>query len=242
MQVIKVKKLFKKVESDKGIKRLLNGIDLEIKKNEKVVIIGPSGAGKSTFLRCINMLETFSSGDILFNNKSILDFKPDILRQKIGMIFQHFNLFSHMTVKRNIIFAPVKLKLCTKKEANLRALNLLKKVKLENKINIFPSRLSGGEKQRAAIARALAMQPEVLLVDEPTSALDPKTVDEISSVFKNLAEDITMIVVTHDMNFAKNIATRFVFMENGEIIEDGSYQEVFEEKKHEKIKSFLQIK
>jgi polar amino acid transport system ATP-binding protein len=188
------------------------------------------------------MLENFSSGDILFNNKSILDFKPDILRQKIGMIFQHFNLFSHMTVKRNITFAPVKLKLCTKKQANLRALDLLKKVKLENKLNIFPSRLSGGEKQRAAIARALAMQPEVLLVDEPTSALDPKTVDEISSVFKNLAKDITMIAVTHDMNFAKNIATRFVFMENGEIIEDGNYQEVFEEKKHEKIKSFLQIK
>lgn len=238
--MIKVKNLFKKVESSKGIRRLINGINLEIKKGEKLVIIGPSGAGKSTFLRCINMLEAFSSGDILFNDKSIMDFKPESLRQKIGMIFQHFNLFSHMTVKRNITFAPIKLKLCSKKEAGVRAIELLKQVKLENKLSVFPSRLSGGEKQRVAIARALAMQPEVLLVDEPTSALDPKTVDEIASVFKTIAEDITMIAVTHDMKFAKSIATRFVFMENGEIMEDGNADRIFEEERYVKIRSFFQ--
>ena len=237
--MIKVKGLFKKVEDNKGIKRILNGINLNISEGEKIVIIGPSGSGKSTFLRCLNLLEFFSSGEIFFKEKSILEFEPDKLRQKIGMIFQHFNLFSHMTVKKNITFAPIKLKIFTKKEANLRALDLLKKVKLEAKLNVFPSRLSGGEKQRIAIARALAMNPEVLLLDEPTSALDPQTVIEITSLLKSIAKDITMIAVTHDMNFAKNFATRLIFMENGEIIEDGKVEEVFNKSKNEKIRSFF---
>ena len=238
--MIRVENLFKKVEDEKGIKRLLNGISVNINDGEKVVIIGPSGAGKSTFLRCINLLESFSSGDILFRDKSILDFRPEELRQKIGMIFQHFNLFSHMTVKRNVTFAPVKLKLCSKREASSRAMELLKKVKLDNKAGVFPSRLSGGEKQRVAIARALAMNPEVLLVDEPTSALDPQTVSEVTSFFKSLSENITMIAVTHDMHFAKNLATRLIFMENGEIVEDGPVDVVFDSPDYPKIQSFFQ--
>lgn len=238
--MIKVKNLFKKVEDEKGIKRLLNGVNVNVNPGEKVVIIGPSGAGKSTFLRCINLLETFSSGDILFKDKSVLDFNPEELRQKIGMIFQHFNLFSHMTVKHNVTFAPVKLKLYSKKEASLRAMELLKKVKLDNRAGVFPSRLSGGEKQRVAIARALAMNPEVLLVDEPTSALDPQTVSEVTSFLKSLSENITMIAVTHDMHFAKNLATRLIFMENGEIIEDGSADVVFDSPDYPKIQSFFQ--
>ena len=238
--MIKVKNLVKKIEVDSKEKTILNGVDLNIEKGEKVVIIGPSGAGKSTFLRCINLLEDFSEGDIVFNGKSILEFKKSILRQKIGMIFQHFNLFSHMTVKKNITFAPVKLKIRSKKEANLQAKKLLESVKLGNKASIFPSRLSGGEKQRVAIVRALAMNPEVLLVDEPTSALDPKTAEEIAYVLKSLANDITVIAVTHDMNFAKNLATRLVFMENGKILEDGKIEEVFENPANEKIRSFFQ--
>lgn len=238
--MIRVENLFKKVEDEKGIKRLLNGISVNINDGEKVVIIGPSGAGKSTFLRCINLLESFSSGDILFRDKSILDFRPEELRQKIGMIFQHFNLFSHMTVKRNVTFAPVKLKLCSKREASSKAMELLKKVKLDNKAGVFPSRLSGGEKQRVAIARALAMNPEVLLVDEPTSALDPQTVSEVTSFFKSLSENITMIAVTHDMHFAKNLATRLIFMENGEIVEDGPVDVVFDSPDYPKIQSFFQ--
>lgn len=238
--MIKVKNLVKKIEVDSKEKTILNGIDLNIEKGEKVVIIGPSGAGKSTFLRCINLLEDFSEGDIVFNGKSISEFKKNILRQKIGMIFQHFNLFSHMTVKKNVTFAPVKLKIRSKKEANLQAKKLLESVKLENKAGLFPSRLSGGEKQRVAIVRALAMNPEVLLVDEPTSALDPKTAEEIAYVLKSLASDITMIAVTHDMNFAKNLATRLVFMESGKILEDGKIEEVFENPANERIRSFFQ--
>lgn len=238
--MIKVENLFKKVEDEKGIKRLLNGVSVNIDDGEKVVIIGPSGAGKSTFLRCINLLESFSSGDILFKGKSVLDFNPEELRQKIGMIFQHFNLFSHMTVKRNVTFAPVKLKLCSKREASTRAMNLLKQVKLDNKAGVFPSRLSGGEKQRVAIARALAMNPEVLLVDEPTSALDPQTVSEVTSLLKSLSENITMIAVTHDMHFAKNLATRLIFMEDGEIVEDGPVDVVFDSPDYPKIQSFFQ--
>ena len=203
------------------------------------MIIGPSGAGKSTFLRCINLLENFSSGEILFNGESILDFTPEHLRRKIGMIFQHFNLFSHMSVKRNITFAPVKLKIMNKKEANAKAFELLKKVKLEDKCNFYPKRLSGGEKQRVAIARALAMGPELLLVDEPTSALDPEIASEVAEVLKSVASDLTMISVTHDMNFAKNIATRILFMENGEIIEDGTPSEIFGNSSNKRIQSFF---
>ena len=238
--MIKVENVYKKVEEPRGTKQILNGINLKISEGEKVVIVGPSGAGKSTLLRCMNLLGDFSSGDIFFHNKSILSFEPPVLRRKIGMIFQHFNLFSHMTVKKNITFAPVKLKIMSKKQASEKASSLLKKVKLESKSSVFPSRLSGGEKQRVAIARALAMDPEVLLLDEPTSALDPKTVAEVTDVLKTLVGDITIIAVTHDMNFAKNIATRLVFMENGKIIEDGSIDEVFSGSGYEKTKSFFQ--
>ena len=237
--MIKIKKLFKKVENEKGTKTLLNGIDLDVNPGERVVIIGPSGAGKSTFLRCINLLDTFSSGDILFNGKSILKFNPEELRQKIGMIFQHFNLFSHMTVKHNVMFAPYKLKLYSKREAEKRAMDLLTRVKLQNRSGVFPSRLSGGEKQRVAIARAIAMEPEVLLVDEPTSALDPKTVSEVTEFLKSLAGNTTMLAVTHDMHFAKQIATRLVFMEKGQILEDASVDEAFNSDGCQKIKSFF---
>ena len=237
--MIKIEKIYKEIAEEKGFRQVLNGIDLEIHEGEKVVIVGPSGAGKSTLLRCINLLESFSSGDILFHEKSILNINPPLLRRKIGMIFQHFNLFSHMTVKKNITFAPVKLKLCSKKQASERAFSLLKEVGLESKSHAFPSCLSGGEKQRVAIARALAMNPEILLLDEPTSALDPKTVVEVTEVLKNLANDITIIAVTHDMSFAKSIASRLVFMENGKIVEDGSIEEVFSGSGYTKTRSFF---
>ena len=237
--MIKIKNLFKSVEDEGKNKIILKGINLEIQKGERVVIIGPSGAGKSTLLRCINLLETFSSGEILFKDKSILDISCTELRRKIGMIFQHFNLFSHMSVKKNIIYAPVKLKIYNKKDANKIAFELLKKVKLEDRIGFYPKRLSGGEKQRVAIARALAMNPEVLLIDEPTSALDPEISSEISNVLKSVAGDLTMISVTHDMNFAKNLATRIVFMENGEIIEDSNPEDIFKNSSHKRIWSFF---
>ena len=237
--MITIKNLIKSVEDDGKEKIILKGINLEINEGERVVIIGPSGAGKSTLLRCINLLETFSSGEILFKDKSILDIPRTDLRRQIGMIFQHFNLFSHMSVKKNITYAPVKLKIYSKKEANKIAFELLKKVKLEDRIGFYPKKLSGGEKQRVAIARALAMNPEVLLIDEPTSALDPEISSEISNVLKSVAGNLTMISVTHDMNFAKNLATRIIFMENGEIIEDGAPDDMFPHSSNKRIQSFF---
>lgn len=238
--MITVKNLVKDITTDdERKKRILYGINLHIDSGERVTIIGPSGAGKSTFLRCINLLEEFQEGDILLKDRSILSFPATELRKKVGMVFQHFNLFSHMTVKKNIMFAPVKLKVLNKKQANFKADELLEKIKLTERAKFYPNRLSGGEKQRVAIARAIAMNPDVLLVDEPTSALDPEMTSDIVSVLKSIAKDKTIISVTHDMNYAKNISTRLVFMENGQIIDDGSPVDIIENPRNERVKSFM---
>ena len=221
---------------------VLNGISLSVKKGEVVVVIGPSGSGKSTFLRCLNMLETPSSGEIFLDGVKVNDPKTDInkIRQKMGMVFQHFNLFPHLSVRDNITYAPVKLKKMTKSEANSTALDLLDKVGLTDKADVFPIKLSGGQKQRVAIARALAMNPEVMLFDEPTSALDPEMVGEVLDVIKELAkEGMTMIIVTHEMGFAKEVASRVLFMDGGFILEDGTPEQVFNNPSNERLKGFL---
>lgn len=221
---------------------VLNGVNETIKKGEKVVIIGPSGSGKSTFLRCLNLLETPTSGEIWFEGKNITDPKTNInlIRQKMGMVFQQFNLFPHLTVQENIMLAPVKLKLISKEEAEVRAQELLKRVGLPDKANAYPKQLSGGQKQRIAIARSLAMNPDVILFDEPTSALDPEMVGEVLGLMKELAEDgMTMVCVTHEMGFAREVATRVLFMDGGNIQEQNSPDEFFESPKNERLKSFL---
>ena len=221
---------------------VLNGVNETIKKGEKVVIIGPSGSGKSTFLRCLNLLETPTSGEIWFEGKNITDPKTNInlIRQKMGMVFQQFNLFPHLTVQENIMLAPVKLKLISKEEAEVRAQELLKRVGLPDKANAYPTQLSGGQKQRIAIARSLAMNPDVILFDEPTSALDPEMVGEVLGLMKELAEDgMTMVCVTHEMGFAREVATRVLFMDGGNIQEQNSPDEFFESPKNERLKSFL---
>lgn len=225
-----------------GELKVLNHISTTIKEGEVVAIIGPSGSGKSTFLRCLNLLEEPTSGEIIFEGKSIVNNKSDInlLRQKMGMVFQQFNLFPHLTVLENITIAPVKVKKMQQNEAESIALNLLKRIGLEDKANCYPQTLSGGQKQRIAIARALAMSPDVLLFDEPTSALDPEMVGEVLDVMKGLAkEGMTMIVVTHEMGFAKEVADRVFFMDNGSIIEEGTAEEVFENPKNQRTKDFL---
>ena len=209
---------------------VLNNITEKIEKGEKVVIIGPSGSGKSTFLRCLNLLETPSSGEIWFEGKMINAPKTNVnkLRQKMGMVFQHFNLFPHLTVMQNITLAPVKLKLQTKEEAEENALRLLERIGLRDKAGVFPSMISGGQKQRIAIVRALAMNPDVMLFDEPTSALDPEMVGEVLELMKELAEEgMTMVVVTHEMGFAREVATRVLFMDEGIIMEHNTPQEFF---------------
>ncbi len=232
----------------KGLKKafgdhvVLNGIDQQIKKGEVVCVIGPSGSGKSTFLRCLNLLEQPTDGHIYFKEEDITDPKQDInkLRQKMGMVFQQFNLFPHMSVKKNIMLAPVKLKLMSEKEAEEKALSLLKRVGLPEKADAFPGQLSGGQQQRVAIARALAMSPEVMLFDEPTSALDPEMVGEVLQVMKELAkEGMTMVVVTHEMGFAKEVADRVLFIDEGIVMEEGSPEEIFTNPKNERTKSFL---
>lgn len=236
--MIKVKNLKKTF----GEHIVLNNITNYIKEGERVFIIGPSGSGKSTFLRCLNLLEYPDEGEIKIDNEEITRKNCDInlIRRKMGMVFQHFNLFPHLTVLDNIIITPIKTGLKTKEEAIKDAKSLLKRVKLEDKINAYPSSLSGGQKQRIAIVRALAMEPEVMLFDEPTSALDPEMVGEVLDVMKELANDgMTMIVVTHEMKFAKDMATRVIFMDNGSIVEEGTNQEVFENPKNEKLKLFL---
>ena len=236
--MIEVKKLIK----DFGKLKVLKGIDAHIKKGEVVVVIGPSGSGKSTFLRCLNLLEEPTGGEVIFEGKKINDKKTDVdlLRQNIGMVFQQFNLFPHMTVLENITLAPIKLKKASKEEAQKIAVNLLNKVGLEDKAVAYPNQLSGGQKQRIAIVRALAMSPDVMLFDEPTSSLDPEMVGEVLEVMRELARDeMTMIVVTHEMGFAREVGTRLMFMDDGKIVEEGIPKEVFDNPQHQRTKDFL---
>lgn len=222
-------------------KQILNNINFKIENGEKVIIIGPSGSGKSTFLRCLNFLETIDSGEIIFEGKPVNEkTNLDEYRQNIGMVFQSFNLFNHLTVKENIMLAPVTLKLKSKEDAEKVAKELLKKINLSSKANKYPNQLSGGEKQRLAIVRALAMNPKVMLFDEPTSALDPEMVGEVLNLMKDLANNgMTMVIVTHEMEFAKEIGSRIVFMDNGKIIEQGTPKEIFEAPKSSRLKKFL---
>lgn len=236
--MIKVENLHKKFNQ----LEVLKGIDVNVEKGEIIAIIGPSGSGKSTFLRCINRLEEPTDGKIFIDGENILDKKTDInkIREKVGMVFQHFNLFPHKTVIENIILAPMKLKGCTKEQAETKALELLQKVGLVEKKDTYPNKLSGGQKQRIAIARALAMEPEVMLFDEPTSALDPEMIKEVLDVMIDLAKDgMTMLIVTHEMGFAKNVASRILFMNDGIILEDETPEEFFNNPKHSRTKEFL---
>ncbi len=217
-------------------------MDIEIEKGEVVVVIGPSGSGKSTFLRCLNLLEEPTDGEIIFEGVSITDKKNDInkLRQNMGMVFQQFNLFPHMSVLGNITLGPMKLKGLSKAEAEKVAMDLLNRVGLADKANSYPGQLSGGQKQRIAIARALAMSPDVMLFDEPTSALDPEMVGEVLEVMKELAsEGMTMVVVTHEMGFAKEVGDRLVFMDGGDIVEEGEPKEIFANPQHPRTQDFL---
>ncbi len=221
---------------------VLDNISEHIYPGEVVVIIGPSGSGKSTFLRCLNLLETPTAGTITFDGKEITDPKADIdkIRQGMGMVFQHFNLFPNMTVKKNITLAPVRTKLMSQAEADELAMTLLRRVGLEEKADAYPNQLSGGQKQRIAIVRALAMKPKVMLFDEPTSALDPEMVGEVLEVMKELAQDgMTMAVVTHEMGFAREVGSRVLFMDEGHILEQNKPREIFEHPQSERLKSFL---
>ena len=227
----------------KGNIHALHNVTAEIRKGEVVVVIGPSGSGKSTFLRSLNLLESATSGKVLFEGVDITDKKVDINihRQKMGMVFQQFNLFPHMTVLKNLTLAPMKLLKMPKAQAEEKALALLDRVGLKDRANAYPAQLSGGQKQRVAIVRALCMNPEVMLFDEPTSALDPEMVGEVLSVMKALAkEGMTMVVVTHEMGFAKEVADRVIFMADGQIEEEGTPDEIFNNPKSEKTKQFLQ--
>ncbi len=221
---------------------VLDGISEHIDKGECVVVIGPSGSGKSTFLRCLNLLETPTSGEILFDGVSMTDPKTDInkMRQKMGMVFQHFNLFPNMTILRNITLAPVRTGRMSKAQAEAKALELLERVGLQDKAGSYPAQLSGGQKQRVAIVRALCMEPEVLLFDEPTSALDPEMVGEVLDVMKLLAhQGMTMVVVTHEMGFAREVAHRVVFLDGGKLLEQGTPQQIFGAPNNERLRSFL---
>ena len=225
-----------------GDLHVLKDVSLKIEKGEKIVIIGPSGSGKSTFLRCLNRLETPDGGQILFEGNDLTDPKTnlDLCRQKMGMVFQHFNLFPHLTVLQNITLAPVTLKLKTEEEANKEAMQLLERIGLPDKANVYPSTLSGGQKQRIAIVRSLAMHPDVMLFDEPTSALDPEMVGEVLEVMKDLARDgMTMAVVTHEMGFAREVADRVLFMNEGYIEEEGTPEEIFQHPKSERLQQFF---
>ena len=225
-----------------GDNQVLDNIDAHIRPGEKVVIIGPSGSGKSTFLRCLNLLEQPTGGTITFDGQEITDPHTDInkVRRHMGMVFQHFNLFANLTVKKNIMLAPVRLKLMSKEEAEAEAMRLLKLVNLEDKADVYPVQLSGGQKQRIAIVRSLAMKPKVMLFDEPTSALDPEMVGEVLELMKKLADDgMTMVVVTHEMGFAREVATRVLFMDSGVIKEENEPGAFFENPKDPRLQDFL---
>jgi glutamine transport system ATP-binding protein len=236
--MIKVKQLKKNF----GTLEVLKEISTDVKEKEVVVVIGPSGSGKSTFLRCLNLLEEVTDGEILIDGVSILDKKTNInaLRAEVGMVFQHFHLFPHKTVLENITLAPIVVRKWTKEKAEKKAMDLLAKVGLADKYDTYPDSLSGGQKQRVAIARALAMEPKIMLFDEPTSALDPEMVGEVLEVMKQLAKDgMTMVVVTHEMGFAREVGDRVIFMDGGYIVEENSPNELFEQPQHERTKLFL---
>ena len=236
--MIRVKDLHKSFNG----REVLKGINEEIQDGEVVVVIGPSGSGKSTFLRCLNLLEKPESGEVWIDQDQITDHKVNVnqIRQKMGMVFQHFNLFPHLTVKKNITLAPIKLKRMTPEEADKKAMDLLKIVGLEDKADSFPKQLSGGQQQRIAIARSLAMEPEIMLFDEPTSALDPEMVGEVLEVMKSLAKSgMTMVVVTHEMGFAREVGSRILFMDEGIILEQGTPEAIFDNPQNERTRSFL---
>lgn len=234
--MINVRNLYKSF----GKNEVLKDINETIKKGEVVVIIGPSGSGKSTFLRCLNLLEEPTSGVINFEGEDITDKNVDIIREKMGMVFQQFNLFPHKTVMENLTIGPTKIKNISNGDAIKKGSELLEKVGLLDKKNVYPNSLSGGQKQRIAIARALAMEPDVMLFDEPTSALDPEMVGEVLGVMKSLAKDgMTMVVVTHEMGFAKEVGDRILFMDEGRIIEEGTPEEIFQNPKNSRTKDFL---
>lgn len=238
--LIKVENLEKQFESMEN--KALNGVSAEIKQGDVVFVVGPSGSGKSTFLRCLNLLEVPTGGTITFEGIDITDKKNDInkYRQKMGMVFQQFNLFPHMNIMKNLTIAPMKLQGKSKEEAEATAMELLKRVGLADRANSYPNQLSGGQKQRIAIVRALCMKPDVMLFDEPTSALDPEMVGEVLNVMRELAaENMTMVVVTHEMAFAKEVASRVIFMDSGSIVEENTPEEFFANPKSERLKNFL---
>ena len=243
IQVTELQKHFKGAQQSQDDKiRALDGVSAQIHRGEVVVVIGPSGSGKSTFLRCLNLLELPTGGQILFDGADITDKNCNINlhRQKMGMVFQHFNLFPHMTILKNMTIAPMQLLHKSKEEAEKTALELLGRVGLADRANAYPSQLSGGQKQRVAIVRALAMQPEVMLFDEPTSALDPEMVGEVLEVMQELAKSgMTMVVVTHEMGFAREVADRVIFMADGKLLEEGTPDEIFTNPKSERLQDFL---
>lgn len=234
--------IVKDLKKDFGDLQVLKNINCHIEKGECVVVIGPSGSGKSTFLRCLNRLEEPTGGQIIFDGQDVTDRSNDInkIRQKLSMVFQHFNLFNHLTVMQNLTLAPVKQKLMSEAEAEKKAMELLTRVGLAEKADVYPAQLSGGQKQRVAIARSLAMNPKAILFDEPTSALDPEMVGEVLDVMKALAKDgMTMVVVTHEMGFARDVADRVLFMSDGVITEEGTPEQIFDNPQQERTKAFL---